>query len=68
MELLKTGDPCPCCGQPIQTQDLRELYLLTRIRSWMRLNRNEISYRDYVRETTDIAWAYDRAVGLRNLK
>ncbi len=28
---LKTGDPCPCCGQPIQTTDEETLELLTEI-------------------------------------
>ena len=30
--MLKTGDPCPCCGQPIKTTDPDMLALLTRIR------------------------------------
>ena len=29
MRLLKTGDPCPCCGQPITTKDGETLYLLS---------------------------------------
>ena len=29
MNILKTGDPCPCCGQPIQTTDPITLGLLT---------------------------------------
>lgn len=28
---LRTGDPCPCCGQPIRTNDPQLLELLTRI-------------------------------------
>lgn len=28
---LRTGDPCPCCGQPIRTTDPQLLELLTRI-------------------------------------
>ena len=28
---LRTGDPCPCCGQPIRTTDPKLLELLTRI-------------------------------------
>lgn len=27
-QMLKTGDPCPCCGQPIKTTDLVTLRLL----------------------------------------
>ena len=29
--MLKTGDPCPCCGQPIKTKDPEILALLTYI-------------------------------------
>ena len=29
MEVLKTGDPCPCCGQPIKWKNPRILQLLT---------------------------------------
>lgn len=29
---LRTGDPCPCCGQPIKTKDPDLLRLLTYIR------------------------------------
>ena len=25
---MKTGEPCPCCGQPIKTRDPDLLYLL----------------------------------------
>lgn len=28
----KTGEPCPCCGQPIKTKDPTLLYLLGWIR------------------------------------
>ena len=28
IEPLKTGEPCPCCGQPIQTTDPGTLYVL----------------------------------------
>lgn len=31
-KLLKPGDPCPCCGQPIKTRDPDLLRLLTYIR------------------------------------
>ena len=30
--MLKPGDPCPCCGQPIKTTDPVILALLTHIR------------------------------------
>lgn len=36
MKLLKTGDPCPCCGQPIRTRDPETLYLLTWIKKMQR--------------------------------
>lgn len=29
MKVLKPGDPCPCCGQPIQTDDPVMLVALT---------------------------------------
>lgn len=29
MKLLKTGDPCPCCGQPIKSKDPAILAMLT---------------------------------------
>ena len=31
MKILKPGDPCPCCGQPIKTRDPAILELLTLI-------------------------------------
>lgn len=31
MRILKTGDPCPICGQPILTEDPRTLRLLAAI-------------------------------------
>lgn len=31
-KLLKTGDPCPCCGEPIKTKDPDALLLLSLIR------------------------------------
>ena len=30
---LRTGDPCPCCGQPIKTKDPDVLELLSQIAS-----------------------------------
>lgn len=32
IELLKPGDPCPCCGAPIVTEDVFDRLLLT----WMK--------------------------------
>ena len=32
IKMLKQGDPCPCCGQPIKTTDPAMLALLTHIR------------------------------------
>ena len=29
--MLKTGDPCPCCGRPIKSRDPELLELLTQI-------------------------------------
>ena len=31
MERLNTGDPCPCCGQPIKLTDPSALEMLKRI-------------------------------------
>ena len=31
MAMLKTGDPCPCCGEPIKTDDPFLLKILTDI-------------------------------------
>ena len=31
MKMLKPGDPCPFCGQPIKTRDPAILELLTQI-------------------------------------
>lgn len=33
--MLRTGDPCPCCGQPIKTTDPVLLRLLTCLRDEM---------------------------------
>lgn len=35
--MLRTGDPCPCCGKPIKTKDPVLLRLLTLIRDEMKL-------------------------------
>lgn len=35
-DMLRTGDPCPCCGQPIKTTDPVLLRLLTCIRDEMK--------------------------------
>ena len=34
--ILRTGDPCPCCGQPIKITDPVLLRLLTAIRDEMK--------------------------------
>ena len=31
MTILKPGDPCPCCGQPIKTRDPDKLLLLSQL-------------------------------------
>lgn len=36
MQMLRTGDPCPCCGQPIKTRDPDLLQVLTFIRDHRR--------------------------------
>lgn len=35
--MLQTGDPCPCCGRPIKSEDPEVLALLTLIRDSMAL-------------------------------
>ena len=37
MKILETGDPCPCCGQPIKSKDPEVLYLLSWIAQMDRL-------------------------------
>ena len=32
IKMLRTGDPCPCCGQPIKTKDPDILAFLTHVR------------------------------------
>ena len=32
IKMLRPGDPCPCCGQPIKTTDPAILAMLTHIR------------------------------------
>lgn len=34
MKQLKTGDPCPCCGQPIKSTNPEVLSLLTDMRNF----------------------------------
>lgn len=42
--ILKPGDPCPCCGQPIKTKDPDMLALLTHIRDSRCNNREFMIY------------------------
>ena len=46
IKLLKPGDPCPCCGQPIRTRDPERLWLLSWISHYRRMptTRGEIAY------------------------
>lgn len=37
MRKYKKGDPCPCCGQPIKTDNPEALYLLSWIGDMRRL-------------------------------
>ncbi len=37
--ILKPGDPCPCCGEPIKTSDPEALLLLSWI-AWMKGEKN----------------------------
>lgn len=47
IKMLRTGDPCPCCGQPIKTRDPEILRLLTYIRDSGLLS---VAYADFQRE------------------
>ena len=38
MILYKTGDPCPCCGQPIKLKNAADLYALSAIAHLLGLN------------------------------
>lgn len=38
MRILKTGDTCPCCGQPIVTEDERILLILSAMADMMEDN------------------------------
>lgn len=38
MILYKTGDPCPCCGQPIKLTAQADLYALSAIAYLLGLN------------------------------
>lgn len=42
---LRTGDPCPCCGQPIKTRDPEVLLLLSFIRDYGYNQQAEMSFR-----------------------
>lgn len=35
MNMLKPGDPCPCCGNPIKTTDEADLQMLSYVADWM---------------------------------
>lgn len=50
MEYLRKGDKCPCCGQPIQTDNPDDLYVLNQMKIWMdhrtgRINASEAYHR-----------------------
>ena len=34
MKILKPGDPCTCCGNPIKTTDPDDLYVLSVLAAW----------------------------------
>lgn len=42
---LRTGDPCPCCGQPIKTRDPEVLLVLSFIRDYGYNQQAEMSFR-----------------------
>lgn len=48
MKLLQQGDPCPCCGQPIKTDDPDVLQLLTAISERRCLPRTLAEIKDFL--------------------
>lgn len=50
--MLKRGDPCPCCGQPIKTNDPQLLLLLTLMRDHRRFREAAADAVAEVRRTT----------------
>ncbi|BAK99185.1 hypothetical protein OBV_19870 [Oscillibacter valericigenes Sjm18-20] len=42
MRTLKTGDPCPCCGQPIEYTDPDKLRMLAMIADLLQLPEREV--------------------------
>ena len=57
MKPLKTGDPCPCCGQPIKSTNPEMLRLLTDIRDF------GVSLRDAERVATLLKQEQEAADG-----
>lgn len=58
MQLLKKGDKCPCCGQPIVTDDPHRLYLLNQMRVWMDHRSGRISQNEAYRQSTELILRY----------
>ena len=52
--MLKPGDPCPCCGQPIKTKDQDTLEFLTLIRD------SGVNVREYMRYKEKVSHASGR--------
>ena len=52
--MLKPGDPCPCCGQPIKATDPAILAFLTNIRD------SGVNVREYMRYKEKISHASGR--------
>lgn len=42
MRTLKTGDPCPCCGRPIQYTDPDKLRMLAMIADLLQLPERDV--------------------------
>lgn len=42
--MLKTGDPCPCCGKPILTEDPDKLLALSLINKLLEEGNGEKSF------------------------
>lgn len=69
MILYKTGDCCPCCGQPIQLKGSAELYAFSVVCEMTGLNnvgRTEAALREAIRQREErkeaLAGAHDLLV------
>ena len=53
IRLYKTGDPCPCCGQPIKARDPEELLEFSMLVDFMGIKDERIPEVDIVLRPAD---------------